>query len=564
VTTRRGREWLLVLPPLLVALALAARTIDRDSCTVDEFGNLPMTVAQRGAANLHIDPGTPPLTRWIQGIGLLGRDVPLGAAEAELAAFTTSWELGYRFEEAHREDYPALLVRARWGSVAMFLLAVALVFGWARELAGARPALVAAMLAATCPNLLAHGRLVTPDIGLAAMLTAAAWMTHRAMRAGESAAGGNTTDGTAVGRPSVLPAAAAAGALAGAACLCKVSGLFALGLAAPLIFVPIGAFRPRLLRAAAFLGTAFLFLHAAYGFPGFGFFRGVPTPFPAPLIAAVQAQLAEGPYPAYLLGQLRADGGWWYYHVVAFLVKTPLPTLALVVLSGLVVLRERRWRFLLPRITAGAFLLAFGFVTSKNVGVRYLLPIFPLLFVGVTPAFLAASRSMRVAGGALAAASMVLGLAASGAPLASFNGLERLAGGKRAVLVESNLDWGQSLNELREWQEREGIETVQLAYFGRIDPSIYGVRWRTLRSEPVQGAVALSATFAVGVPYHVRMKERPFLPEAKPAWSGVDSWAWVRGLPPDEVLGGGSILVWKDMEATLEAAGRDAFGRGGR
>ena len=101
--------------------------------------------------------------------------------------------------------------------------------------------------------------------------------------------------------------------------------------------------------------------------------------------------------------------------------------------------------------------------------------------------------------------------------------------------------------------EREGIDAVQLAYFGRVDPSIYGVNWWTLKTEPVHGAVALSATFASGRPYVVRVKRRPVL-EATLGWSDAGSWDWLRDVPPDEELGGGALLVWKDAGAAREAA----------
>jgi hypothetical protein len=30
------------------------------------------------------------------------------------------------------------------------------------------------------------------------------------------------------------------------------------------------------------------------------------------------------------------------------------------------------------------------------------------------------------------------------------------------------------------------------------------------------------------------------------AWSREDTWSWLRGLEPDEELGGGASLVWTD------------------
>jgi len=521
----------LAIVPLALALLLAGRTVGRDSCTVDEFGNLPLAVVYWRADALHVDRGNPPLTRWIQGIPLLAARPDPGVGPAELAAIETSWDLGYRFEDAHRDDYHDLLVRARLASVALLLLTVLGVFVWARDLAGTGPAFASALLAASSPNLLAHGRLVTPDIGLAAFVVWAGWASARAVRTGR------------------WGWAAGAGVIAGAACLAKISGLL-LGpvLGAAVLFGPGGG-RGRALRLGAFAVAGLAVLYAGYAFPAPGAFRGIPTPLPAPYVAAIDAQLAEGAYPAYLLGHVREHGGWRLYYVVAFLVKTPLPAIALFVLAAFAAARARARRpaFVLPFILAVAFFLALGFVTRKNVGIRYLLPMIPLLHVGAAAAF-AGGRRTAVAAWVLAVLAVVSGVTASRAPLAAFNGVEKLLGGKRAVLVDSNLDWGQALPDLREWMEREGIGTVQLAYFGRIDPELYGIDWWTLKTEPVRGAVAISATLAVGRPYVIRVKRRPSLPTTL-GWSGTDSWAWLRDRPPDEELGGGAILVWKDAGA---------------
>ncbi len=509
--------------PLAAAAMLAMRTLPRDSCTVDEFGNLPLAISYWGGGALHIDRGNPPLTRWIQGIPFLPHRPDLGASRVDLAAIETSWDLGYRFEKAHPEDYHALLVRARWASLALFLIVVLGVFAWARALAGPLPATAAATLTALCPNLLAHGRLVTPDIGVTAAIVAAGWAAHRAWAA-----------------PSV-PRAALAGLLVGAACLAKFSGV----VVAPLLFAVVvlapGTARDRGLRAAAFVFAWLVPLYAAYATLVPGAFRGIPTPFPAPFVEGLEAQLAEAPYPAYLLGRVREEGGWLAYYAVAFAVKTPLPVLVLAALAVVMIVRRRALSFALPLALALVLFLAFGFATKKNVGVRYLLPVLPLLHVAIASLFTRARLVPLV----LLGAAFLLGVRASSAPLASFNGLERLFGGKRFVLVDSNLDWGQALPELRAWMEREGFHVVQLAYFGRIDPTLYGVNWRTLKNEPVDGPVAISATFAMGRPYVVRWKTRPML-EPTLSWSRPDTWEWTRDLVPDEELAGGSILVWKD------------------
>lgn len=530
--TRAGAGRLLVILPLTLSLLLATRSLFRESCTVDEFGNLPLTVAywQKGA--LHIDPGNPPLTRWIQGVPFRAHPPDLGCTKAALDSIRTSWDLGYRFEDAHRKNYHALLVQARLGSLALLLLTVLGVYVLAQELAGPTAALGAALLAASCPSLIAHGRLVTPDVGIACFGIWSVWAARRARQSDK------------------LRTCAMAGALAGAAALAKFSGLlFVVALAAWIAGVR-GSGRERLVRVATFLGAALFLLYAAYGFPPPGMLRGFPTPLPRGVADGIEAQLAEAPYPAYLLGELREGGGWAHYHLVAFLVKTPLPALALFALGGWCALRARRKEFAIPSLVAIVYVAAFGAATEKNVGIRYVLPALPLLHVLAAAAL---SFRWRIVPWTLTLLAVAAGVAASAAPLASFNGIERLLGGKRAVLVDSNLDWGQALPDLREWEERNGLKVVQLAYFGRVDPAIYGVRWRSLPSTPTRGPVAISATFAVGRPYAVLVKEKTYEDPTR-AWSNVDTWSWLRGIPPEEELGGGAILVWKDIGPALDAA----------
>ncbi len=526
---------LAILLPLIAATILSARTINRESCTVDEFGNLPLTVVYWSDRALHIDPGNPPLTRWVQGVPLLPERPDPGVSSEELLGYRSSWDLGYVFEAEHFDDYARLLTKARWGSVFFFLLAVAGVFVWARGLAGTGAALGASLLTAFSPNLIAHGRLVTPDAGIAALVVWAGWATWRSIRA-DSPGGARAV--TAV-----------AGALAGAAVLSKFSGLLLLPALPIAILIAAPGTRRKIEGALLLAAVAGLVVFAGYGFPGFGKWGSVPVPLPAPLMEGILAQMAEPPYPSYLLGETRI-GGWLRYYPIAFLVKVPSGTIALALLAILAIVRERQRRFALPLLLAVAFFVALSLVTKKNVGIRYLLPAFPLLHVAIAAVFASSHSRWRRVGRVLLLLAGISGVSASAAPLAYFNGAERFLGGKRATLVDSNLDWGQALPDLRDWAEREGVEVVQLAYFGRIDPSVYGIRWRTLKSVPVRGAVAISATLAVGRPYVVRVKERPMMTESALGWSDAESWAWLNDLPPDEELGGGAILVWKDAEAT--------------
>jgi hypothetical protein len=86
------------------------------------------------------------------------------------------------------------------------------------------------------------------------------------------------------------------------------------------------------------------------------------------------------------------------------------------------------------------------------------------------------------------------------------------AGGSRGgirFLGDSNLDWGQDLKLLAQWQQDHQNQTLYLAYFGLADPAYYGVTYRNLPGsyqfgppyEPPRapGVVAISATHLQGI-----------------------------------------------------------------
>ena len=109
----------------------------------------------------------------------------------------------------------------------------------------------------------------------------------------------------------------------------------------------------------------------------------------------------------FLMGRYR-PGGWWYYFLVAFLIKVPIPILLLMVL---------RLVFLRPfPIAAGEYMLivpvvgifALSFFCTVDLGLRYVLPAFPFLFVwlsriivlgwGAAPAALTRRRASAAVG----------------------------------------------------------------------------------------------------------------------------------------------------------------------
>ena len=85
---------------------------------------------------------------------------------------------------------------------------------------------------------------------------------------------------------------------------------------------------------------------------------------------------------------------------------------------------------------------------------------------------------------------------------ASISFFNLAAGGPNAgfrYLADSNLDWGQGLIALREYEQKHPEETLRLAYFGSVDPALYGVRALPLApGEHVEGTLVAGASVLSG------------------------------------------------------------------
>jgi hypothetical protein len=183
---------------------------------------------------------------------------------------------------------------------------------------------------------------------------------------------------------------------------------------------------------------------------------------------------------AFLLGEF-SEEGFWLYFPVAFLVKTPLPTLILILLStvGLLTRRndDRKPRFILWTPVLVYFAIAVW--ARMNIGIRHILPIYPFLFViaGESAAVLWNSRTAWKRGGLLLIGGWALWCSAATYPdyIAYFN---QAAGGPKNghnILLDSNLDWGQSLKSLKSWMDERGVKSILFLYFGQAEPAAYGI-----------------------------------------------------------------------------------------
>lgn len=285
---------------------------------------------------------------------------------------------------------------------------------------------------------------------------------------------------------------------------------------------------------------------------------GFRVPLPSNYLLGIDHQKGdfEQGYPSYLRGEWR-HGGWWYYYLYGLMIKVPLGTW-LLFLAGAFVgwalptkdARRRQdgaesgseasgkrcppyadWRdelvLLLP---AAAILALVSSQTGFNHHLRYVLPIFPFVFIWIgrlgphldlglrrftagfrrrattipgrpdeTSLLIGESPPTAWQGGFAAGRSgdesphskmiaivVVAGLMWSVGSslwyyphsLSYFNELVGGPFGGRWHMLDSNLDWGQDLLYMKRWlDEHPEAKPLGLVYFGYFDPRAAGIEF---------------------------------------------------------------------------------------
>jgi hypothetical protein len=245
----------------------------------------------------------------------------------------------------------------------------------------------------------------------------------------------------------------------------------------------------------------------------------LPVPLPREFIRGFDGQqlsVEQGETVNYLNGRWSRTG-WWYYYVEAFLLKAPLPHLLLMGLgavSVLLVRGERRGGAWMMVTMGVVFWALHSFGSNKDIGLRYMLPVFPLCCILAGRSVLLAARFRGMARKACVGAIVLL--VAWGATeslrifpdyLAYFN---QAAGGPEGgprYLLDSNIDWGQDLKGFADYlktHERFRNTPVYLAYFGYVYPQYYGIKVDKLYPG-ARGLIAISVNLLYGLPQGVNL-----------------------------------------------------------
>ena len=208
--------------------------------------------------------------------------------------------------------------------------------------------------------------------------------------------------------------------------------------------------------------------------------------------------------PAFFNGRY-GPGGWHWFFPYCFMVKTPLPLFLLLLLGGLAAVFG--WNLSRKEANAGwirivaqslyrtsplwvllAVYWATAINTNLNIGQRHILPVYPATFIlAGSAAFWLGRRNLvtRVTVAIALILFMTESIKIWPNYLAYFN---QIAGGPRhgyQHLVDSSLDWGQDLPQLKAWLDQKGLNNhentpVYLSYFGNGNPTYYGIKAKRL------------------------------------------------------------------------------------
>ncbi len=526
----------------LLYIALAATSLITDSVTAEEFGHLPAGYNLLHSGDFRYGELNPPLMNMLSALPVCALAPGWTAPSPNLppALRYSFWANGYFFMVQHREHYHGLFVAARMVTVFLVALLGLLGFVWARQLAPERPnaaGLLAAGLIWFSPNILAHARLVTTDAGAAFFVTLSLFALFLFTR-----------------RPNLLRALLSGATLGLAQLVTFIAGyLWITHLATLALFF---ALRPAIHRARLTLLSALIFiaalltLNAGYAFDNVGVplraftFRStecrdlqallpgaLPVPLPAAYLQAFDqhAANAEQSDPSYLFGKLQRGGRWFYFPVLIAL-KTPLPLLLLAALAlGLFYSRDPRDRFeqLLLWIPIAFLFVMLSLCTKEQTDLRMTLPLaVPFwLWVATTLARFEWTRRTVAVPAVLIAWLAIETLLAYPHYLVYFN---PLAGGPSKgyrYAIDSNSDWGQDLPLLKKYMDQNNLRSIQLLYFGRVDPAIYGIQYEIPLLSIAPGYLAISRTLC-GRGYFLYdhgtvFRGGPFQPESMPSMQRV-------------------------------------------
>ena len=556
ITRKQFAPWLF----LIVFAALCYFSQDEKSVTVDEFCHFPSGIYNLITLDWRMDRESPPLVKCFPALTAIITQPDLNIRL--FAKNPNPWTFGYDFMFRNMEEYQKIFKYGRCAVILLGCLGGFILFKFANELFGYKAGLLALFLYIFNPNIIAHSRLTTIDVGASCFILLSIYCFWLFLKKKD-------------GRSTFI-----AGAALGIAQLSKFTSL----LLFPIFLV---IFIINLLKEESFLRRrkrthdnfslikyigyfflslliSLLIINAGYLFSGtftplekYHFlseplisikdlcWNKLPIPLPYEYVKGFDSQLAISTghnsfYVGYLMGE-NSLKGWWYYYIIAFIIKNPVSLTVLLLITlyiritGGISSRADFKTSLCIWIPVLCFFSYFSFFTNIPIGIRFMLPVLPLLFMAI--GYIAGESIMKhKAAKAIIYILLIFYMLSSvyAFPnyLSYFNPAAVGYRDRGYWLIDSNLDWGQDLPSLKNYMKEKGIKKIKLGYFGRVDPGIYGIDYTLAKKEIEEGFYAISANFLAGRPYYLLKENKKGL-----KYADIDYFRNYRLIQPNEILG---------------------------
>ena len=483
---------------LVLTAALAGGAALRESVTYDEVSHIGAGLSYLQKLDLRLNPEHPPLAKIIAA-------APLAIRGTRADYSDVSWKISERFFPAfvgqllfgefvlnHWNDASTVLMWARAPMVLLMLAMGAVIFVMGRRLGGPSGALLCVVVFAGCPTILANGPLVHTDVAVAlfTLLTLLAFanvLRHASRRhVGLFALG---LAAALLSKFSAIVLLFDIGAIllslwirpvrntepAWISLKAVLRGLAAAGLLVYVFYLVFSWNQPSDALAHVHAGPSTLFVRRAL-LPPWLYVRGL-------FMVVLQSSR-----PTFVLGRSWPHGIWFYFPVLLAL-KSPPGFLVLLLMTPVAVLlaskgatpRPTLWQeesILWRVVWVSTVVQAAVCIASRlNIGFRHFIVPLALLIVMIAP-LAPALRRLPCSPAGRRAAGFLLGCTAASCLVSAvlvypyyIPYVNVLALGRPAYRLfdDSNLDWGQSLPEVRRFVEEHHVARIALDPMGFTD-----------------------------------------------------------------------------------------------
>ncbi len=546
-------------------------SVRRESQTWDEGNHIFTGYRSWTHGDYGLNPEHPPLVKLFVTLPLLWSQ-PKSPVLEERFFKEDAFLRGKEFLYQNAPD--KILARTRTFAALLTLLAALIVFFGTREMFGAGAAFIALTLLTFDPNLLAHGALITTDVGLACFMFLSVYMFYRFVKA-----------------PSALRLIVT-GVAVGLVLAAKHTGLLVLPILFLLAIVEIFFGENRSGRALKLLGALVLIaligwvvLWSTYRFrydarpnglqlnpPLAAYVEGL-KPYEAwPIRTAarfhllpesylyglVDVKLTANYYTSYVLGKVYAHNVWFYFPV-AFLIKSTVGVLALFLLSFGVIATRRlnHGREVLFLSVPVLFYLIIALTVGMNIGVRHILVVYVFLYVligGAAWALIRKSRKWIYVVGVLLLVHAASSVRAFPNYIPYANELWGGPSQTHKYLTDSNSDWGQQLKSVKQYLDARGVKECWFLYFaeGVAEPHYYGIPCK-----PLPTISTLWLNVPIDVPTSI---DGPVLISASNLSSvefgpgSLDPYGQFKSVKPTAVIDNGVFVFDGEFDMPLAAA----------